>query len=200
MKKKMLNVLILASGCLTLPVSAAPFDGAQPLICASTEILECIPGDGCSRVTAESIDAPQFIRIDFAANALSAERVGGGTKVSQIERSETVVETDVGSARVKSALADGKWKGTYAAQNKEEYWAEGVQSWFDTNRSNDHEHNDIDTRDELKPYDPGLAALLAEVFGDNERVGDVAVIGPLVFAAWAYHKIKSGRDKRPPRF
>jgi hypothetical protein len=90
MKKKMLNVLILASGCLTLPVSAAPFDGAQPLICASTEILECIPGDGCSRVTAESIDAPQFIRIDFAANALSAERVGGGTKVSQIERSETV--------------------------------------------------------------------------------------------------------------
>ena len=73
-----------------------------------------------------------------------------------------------------SALADGKWKGTYAAQNKEEYWAEGVQSWFDTNRSNDHDHNDIDTRDELKPYDPRLAALLTEVFGDNERVGDVA--------------------------
>jgi hypothetical protein len=67
-----------------------------------------------------------------------------------------------------SALADGKWKGTYAAQNKEEYWAEGVQSWFDTNRSNDHDHNDIDTRDELKPYDPRLAALLTEVFGDND--------------------------------
>ena len=86
----MLNALILASGWLALSVSASPFDGAQPLICASTEILECIPGAGCDRVTAESIDAPQFIRIDFSANALSAERLGGGTKVSTIERSETV--------------------------------------------------------------------------------------------------------------
>lgn len=90
MNKKMLNALILASGSLALSVSASPFDGAQPLICASTEILECIPGAGCNRVTAESIDAPQFIRIDFSANAMSAEGVDDDKKVSQIERSETV--------------------------------------------------------------------------------------------------------------
>ena len=90
MKKKILNALMLVSGCLALPVSASPFDGAQSLICASTEILECIPAAGCNRVTAESIDAPRFIRIDFSANALSAERADGDKKVSQIERSETV--------------------------------------------------------------------------------------------------------------
>ena len=90
MKKTILNALMLAAGSVVLPDSAGPFDGAQPLICASTEVLECVPFAGCNRVAAESIDAPQFIRIDFSANALSAERGGGDKKVSQIERSETV--------------------------------------------------------------------------------------------------------------
>lgn len=66
-----------------------------------------------------------------------------------------------------AALADGLWKGTYAATNHSEYWAEGVQSWFDNNRANDALHNHVNTREKLKAYDPALAALLAEVFGDN---------------------------------
>jgi hypothetical protein len=67
----------------------------------------------------------------------------------------------------RSALAKGLWKKTYAATNSAEYWAEGVQSWFDTNRQNDALHNDVDTREELQKYDPGLAKLCAEVFGEN---------------------------------
>ncbi len=66
------------------------------------------------------------------------------------------------------ALRNGLWTNTYAATNKEEYWAEGVQSWFDTNREHDSEHNHVDTRAELKQYDPALATLLEEVFGDTE--------------------------------
>ncbi len=65
-----------------------------------------------------------------------------------------------------SATNGGKWKGTYAATNPGEYWAEGVQSWFDNNRQNDALHNHVDTRPELKDYDPALAALCAEVFGE----------------------------------
>lgn len=61
----------------------------------------------------------------------------------------------------------GLWKGTYAATNPEEYWAEGVQSWFDCNRRNDAEHNDIATRDQLRVYDPALAAMCLEVYGDG---------------------------------
>jgi hypothetical protein len=68
----------------------------------------------------------------------------------------------------KQALADGLWKGTYAASNHHEYWAEAVQSWFDTNRVNDFQHNNIDTREKLKNYDPRVAALLEEVFKNNE--------------------------------
>jgi cyclophilin family peptidyl-prolyl cis-trans isomerase len=65
-----------------------------------------------------------------------------------------------------SATNAARWKGTYAATNPGEYWAEGVQSWFDNNRQNDALHNHVDTRPELKEYDPALAALCAEVFGE----------------------------------
>ena len=62
----------------------------------------------------------------------------------------------------------GLWKGKYAATNHCEYFAEGVQSWFDDNRVNDHDHNHVNTRVELIEYDPGLAAMCREVFGDTE--------------------------------
>ncbi len=65
------------------------------------------------------------------------------------------------------AMAAGLWKGKYASSNSHEYWAEGVQSWFDTNRENDHDHNHVDTREELKEYDAGLAKLCEEVFGND---------------------------------
>ncbi len=67
-----------------------------------------------------------------------------------------------------AAVAKGLWKDTYAITNRAEYWAEGTQSWFDTNRANDDQHNHVDTRDKLKEYDPSLATLLTEVFGDTD--------------------------------
>ncbi len=66
------------------------------------------------------------------------------------------------------AALKGLWKGKYAGTNPSEYWAEGVQSWFDTNREGGYEHNHVDTREELKAHDPGLAALVESVFGDKE--------------------------------
>ena len=40
----------------------------------------------------------------------------------------------------KNAITEKIWEGTYASTNENEYWAEGVQSWFNTNRENDHDH------------------------------------------------------------
>jgi hypothetical protein len=68
------------------------------------------------------------------------------------------------------AMKAGLWAGKYASVNHAEYFAEGVQSWFDNNRQPDHDHNHVDTRKELKEYDPGLAAMCLEVFGDTELV------------------------------
>lgn len=68
------------------------------------------------------------------------------------------------------AMAAGLWAGKYASTNHAEYFAEGVQSWFNNNRQPDHDHNHVDTRDELKQYDPGLAAMCEEVFGKTVLV------------------------------
>ncbi len=67
-----------------------------------------------------------------------------------------------------AAMKAGLWKGAYASSNHHEYWAEGVQSWFDNNRENDTQHNHVNTRAELIAYDPQLAALCRKVFGDTE--------------------------------
>ncbi len=67
-----------------------------------------------------------------------------------------------------AAMAASLWKGKYASVNHHEYFAEGVQSWFDNNRENDHDHNHVNTREELIEYDPRLAEICREVFGDTE--------------------------------
>ncbi|MEP6755808.1 MAG: hypothetical protein ABJA67_09930 [Chthonomonadales bacterium] len=71
-------------------------------------------------------------------------------------------------ATFKKAMDAGLWKGKYASTNHHEYFAEGVQSWFDNNRFNDFDHNHVHTRVQLKEYDPGLAALCEEVFGETK--------------------------------
>lgn len=67
-----------------------------------------------------------------------------------------------------AAMKAGLWKGKYASMNHYEYFAEGVQSWFDDNRVNDHDHNHVHLRSQLIQYDPGLAAMCREVFGDTD--------------------------------
>ena len=73
-----------------------------------------------------------------------------------------------------AALAAGKWKDTYAATNIEEYWAEGVQDWFNVNAEvpkPDGKHNQVNTRKELKAYDRGLYDILSEFFpATNEQI------------------------------
>jgi cyclophilin family peptidyl-prolyl cis-trans isomerase len=66
-----------------------------------------------------------------------------------------------------SATNAGLWKNTYAASNPGEYWAEAAQNWFDDNRHDDALHNHVHTRAQMKEYDPKVAALCAEVFGDG---------------------------------
>lgn len=68
------------------------------------------------------------------------------------------------------AIQAGKWADTYAATNKDEYWAEGVQDWFDTNIESipgNGIHNEINTRAELRAYDRPLHDLIARYFADD---------------------------------
>ena len=66
-----------------------------------------------------------------------------------------------------NAKAKGILDGTYRITDKEEYFAEGVQDWFNVNAEMPHtdgKHNWCNTREELLEYDPDLYHLLAEYF------------------------------------
>ena len=73
-----------------------------------------------------------------------------------------------------SAIDKGRWFNTYAATNIWEYWAEGVQNWFNVNAEvekemGDGKHNRVNTREELKRYDPALYAIIAEFFQATDK-------------------------------
>ncbi|MFN8529104.1 MAG: hypothetical protein U0670_10865 [Anaerolineae bacterium] len=79
--------------------------------------------------------------------------------------------TDTLTQAYQNAIADGLWENTYAASTVEEYWAEGVQDYFNTNLQaipSNGIHNQINTRSELRDYDPGLYAIIDAVFGGFE--------------------------------
>ena len=62
------------------------------------------------------------------------------------------------------ALAAGTWADTYAMTNAQEYWAEAVQSWYDTNIERiqpDGIHGPINTRAELAASDPAMADFIS---------------------------------------
>jgi hypothetical protein len=71
----------------------------------------------------------------------------------------------------KRAKARGLWKNTYAISNAKEYWAEGIQDWYNLNREAilpDGIHNEINTKAELKGYDRELFDLINAYF-ENEN-------------------------------
>jgi len=70
------------------------------------------------------------------------------------------------------AIAHGLWKNTYAASNMDEYFAEGVQDWYNINDESipsNGIHNEINTREELKAYDPGLYAFIKRYFRETDK-------------------------------
>ena len=121
----------------------------DPVASCAEENLLCYPGDPYNT---ESIMIHEFAHV---------------IHLNGIYDVDTTFDKRLGET-YKAAMAKGLWKSKYAANNKAEYWAEGVQSWFNTNRPPDHDHNHVDTREELKAYDPGLAKLVEEIFGDSE--------------------------------
>ena len=67
---------------------------------------------------------------------------------------------------------EGRYEGTYAATDIYEYWAEGVQDWFNVNAEvprPDGKHNWVNTREDLRAYDPELYSLIAEYFPETDE-------------------------------
>jgi hypothetical protein len=68
-----------------------------------------------------------------------------------------------------AAKKKGLFENTYTGSNATEYWAEGVQDYFDCNRHSrtgmpDRVHNHVNTREELQTYDPNLFEFIDNTF------------------------------------
>ncbi len=63
MKSK--QFLVLAASLFGAAAVMADFDGSEPLMCSFGEAIECDDGADCREVSLESIDAPDFVKLDF---------------------------------------------------------------------------------------------------------------------------------------
>lgn len=112
------------------------------------ENLLCLPGD---RYKGENILIHEFAHLIHTIGIV-------GLDPTFNKRLECVMQ---------HAEAKGLWKKTYAISNKEEYFAETVQSFFNCNRYSkepDGVHNSINRCEKLKAYDPEMYNLLKDYF------------------------------------
>ncbi|WP_240330799.1 glycoside hydrolase [Sphingorhabdus sp. Alg239-R122] len=114
---------------------------------------EDVLGRRSSRYWGETI----FVH-EFAHNVLDAIRMADPALYSEVE------------AAYAAALADGLWKDEYASTTVQEYWAEGSQFWFNSNRLAVFEGQRILSHDDVSAYDPRLAAVLHQAYGDRHRL------------------------------
>lgn len=126
--------------------------GGQVASCAEENIL-CQPGD---RWRGESICVHEFSHTISTYGLYSADPT--------FERRLTQLYQNARSA--------GTYRNTYAMDMPQEYWAEGVQDWYDTNLESipaNGVHNHINTQAELLQYDPDLYDLINELLPEDTK-------------------------------
>lgn len=85
--------LVIAASLFLFPpfeAMAGDFDGSKPVICAVIETHECGPNADCRKGTAESINIPQFFKVNFRDELITSIRVSGEVQTSSIQRMEHV--------------------------------------------------------------------------------------------------------------
>lgn len=118
--------------------------------CGEENVL-CMPSD---RYEGESILVHEFAHIIHTVGIIGVNPAFD----SKLER------------LYQKAKEKGLWDKTYAISNKEEYFAETVQSFFNCNRYSEEPngiHNSINTKEKLKQYDPDIYKLLTDYFSEN---------------------------------
>ena len=74
------------------------------------------------------------------------------------------------AAAYANALANDLWFEEYTTTTMQEYWAEGTQFWFNSNRLQAFDGRRILNARDLADYDPQLYAVLAEAYGDSHEL------------------------------
>jgi hypothetical protein len=95
---------------------------------------------------------------EFSHDVLAAARMADPALYASVEHAYA------------DALAKGLWKDEYASTSVDEYWAEGSQFWFDSNRLAVFGGRRILNHRDLAAYDPALYAVLARAYGPRHHL------------------------------
>jgi len=89
MKKiKLIGLFLLCFILTPFSIAVAEFDSSKMLLCATIETFECVSGVECKWGTAQSINLPQFLKIDFKEKKISGTRENGEVLTTKIENME----------------------------------------------------------------------------------------------------------------
>ena len=69
---------------------AGDFDGSKPLLFSVKNVIECSPNGECRLVTAEEVNLPQFLMIDFNKKIISPLTEIKGNHNTAIKRMESI--------------------------------------------------------------------------------------------------------------
>ena len=74
---RILRSLALVAGAFGLSVAAASYDGSEPLMCSFGKVLECNDEKSkCRIVSNASVDAPDFVKLDFRKKKIVSVSAG----------------------------------------------------------------------------------------------------------------------------
>ncbi len=121
----------------------------QPVSGAAEDLL----GEPASRYYGENIFLHEFSHV-----VLRAIRAVDPMLYTRVERAYA------------EARAVGRWRDEYALVSVDEYWAEGTQFWFNSNKLAAFDGATVLSDADLARYDPPLAAVLREAYGDRPRI------------------------------
>jgi hypothetical protein len=68
---------------------AGDFDGSKPLICATIDAMDCVPGQDCTKGRAADMGAPPFMRVNFANKTIGG--VKRTTPILSMEKSDNQI-------------------------------------------------------------------------------------------------------------
>ena len=89
-KSTWITVLLMGALVAVTAAGAGDFDGTRPLLVSVIRVVECTPDGACRQVSPESIDLPQFMKIDFTNKTIRSAAAGDETPGTAIERQEVV--------------------------------------------------------------------------------------------------------------
>ena len=70
------RIFVFVVSIFGVAAMAADFDGSEPLMCSFSKVVECDAGSVCRVVTHESVDAPDFLKVDFRRKQVVSTTAG----------------------------------------------------------------------------------------------------------------------------